>query len=244
MPFSKWLLNLWPPKFETKEPKKKTHRASPEWRLIPRCLPQQRFDASTRRWGSAASIFSEPAFHRRPSRWSRDSVESASVGKDEFSPSLFTPNRLDKLITQNIIYSFFLASRLRETVRVSCAGFKEAPLEVPLFRIGGNIYIYKAGRSPSTALPCFSSRSFLSFHFFSFFVHMIWKEDDALFIPRLQLRTILFLNSHSSPPHTLQSKQEAVDQVSVCGVCSLERASFSRSSAHTGPAEGSQSQSI
>lgn len=100
-------------------------------------------------------------------------------------------------------------------MRVSCAGFKETPVEAPLFGIGGSIYIYKAGGSPSTALPCFSSRFSLSF-LFSFFVHMISKEDDALFIPRLQLLKILFF-FFSTQTQVLRTRNTRfrIDQVSV-----------------------------
>lgn len=41
--------------------------------------------------------------------------------------------------------------------------FKEDPQEVPSVTVVGNIYIYEAGKTPSTPLPCFPSRFFSCF---------------------------------------------------------------------------------
>lgn len=71
------------------------------------------------------------------------------------------------------------------------------------------------------------------FFLFVFFVHMISKEDDALFIPRLQLlKTLFSTQTQVLHTHTLPPTHKAQAQVSVCEVGSFERAS-SPGAAHT-----------
>lgn len=116
---------------------------------------------------------------------------------------------------------------------VSCAGFKEAPLEAPLFPIGGKIYIYTAGRSPSTALPCFSCRFF---PFFSFWFTWFQKKMMPSSSPDFNFSEHFF-------QLRLKSSTHASVQTQGCGILCPPVESFSRSSAHIEPAEGSQSQS-
>lgn len=149
------------------------------------------------------------------------------VGRTSFSEPFYSkPSRQTNYPEHHLF--FFLPSCLRDTVRVSCACFREGPLEVPLFPIGGNIYIHEAGRSPSTALPCFSS---------SFFIIIIiicsndFKRRWCLIYPPTSTSQNTFFNSNSSPPHTFPPTHKAQAQVSVCEVGSLERA-FSPGAEH------------
>lgn len=142
------------------------------------------------------------------------------MGRTSFSEPFYSKPSRQTNYPEHQLFFFFLASRLRETVRVSCAGFKEGPLEVPLFPIGWNIYIYEAGRSPSTALPCFSSR-----FFFGFFCSRDFKRRWCLIYPPTSTSQNTFFNSDSSPPHTLPPTHKAEAQVSACEAGSFERAS-------------------
>lgn len=76
--------------------------------------------------------------------------------------------------------------------------FKEDPQEVPSVTVVGNICIYEAGKTPSTPLPCFSSR----------FFH-VFKRRRCLIYPPPSTSSPNTFYQLRCPPHTFPPTDSA-----------------------------------